>query len=557
MLKNKFFTSFTKKQYLLIGFIFFLNLLQAFFTGLHGDEAYYWYYSQHLAFGYFDHPPMVAILVFLGNLISHSQLGVRFFMIVISMLSVMIILHELGDKKEVWLSGLFIMSFPLLHSHIGGFLALPDVPLVFFTLLFFICYRKFLKNPNTGNAVLIGLVSATMVYSKYHAFLILGFTVLSNMKLLKDKRFWIAILVFLILLSPHILWQINNGFPPVKFHLYGRIKPFGFKYVFPNIGSQLAVLGPFTFFFILWAMFKFRINHSVFNRALIFNILGFYIFFFLFSFKNRIEAHWTVAITPLIMMITYPEIVGKPVIKKWFKRLATISFVLILMVRFCLATDFIPVGGKLKSLFYKKAANCDQMKKLSHGLPVAFFNAFGTPSLYSFYEEDSCLCLAFPDYRHCEFDLIQEQDGYNEDSLFAYMPPRFVKDPSHIIILPDGKKLGTKIIHNFQSLKNLNIYSETILNNDSLIRVSVKLENKSNGSILFEHSSNPLIAFMQNKEEIINFPLSDYTGFIEKGTTFSFKVDLPDSVVNKDFPLIIYARSVDGYRGEMGVIKLK
>ncbi|MBK5202918.1 MAG: hypothetical protein JJE45_04295 [Prolixibacteraceae bacterium] len=74
---------------------------------------------------------------------------------------------------------------------------------------------------------------------------------------------------------------------------------------------------------------------------------------------------------------------------------------------------------------------------------------------------------------------------------------------------------------------------------------------------MFEHPSDPIIAFMQNNKEILNFPLSYYAGRLEKGETFSFNVDLPDSMVNKDFPLIIYTRSVDGYRGEMGVVKLK
>ena len=31
------------------------------------EEAYYWNYSQHLDFGYLDHPPMVAWLIWLGS----------------------------------------------------------------------------------------------------------------------------------------------------------------------------------------------------------------------------------------------------------------------------------------------------------------------------------------------------------------------------------------------------------------------------------------------------------------------------------------------------------
>ena len=32
-------------------------------TGLTHDEAYYWLWSKNLAFGYFDLPPMVAVLI--------------------------------------------------------------------------------------------------------------------------------------------------------------------------------------------------------------------------------------------------------------------------------------------------------------------------------------------------------------------------------------------------------------------------------------------------------------------------------------------------------------
>ena len=42
-----------------------LALAQSASTELIADEAYYWVYSQFPAWGYFDHPPMIAFLV--GN----------------------------------------------------------------------------------------------------------------------------------------------------------------------------------------------------------------------------------------------------------------------------------------------------------------------------------------------------------------------------------------------------------------------------------------------------------------------------------------------------------
>ena len=40
-----------------------ITLIQAWGTELFDDEAYYWVYSKFLDWGYFDHPPMVALLI--------------------------------------------------------------------------------------------------------------------------------------------------------------------------------------------------------------------------------------------------------------------------------------------------------------------------------------------------------------------------------------------------------------------------------------------------------------------------------------------------------------
>jgi hypothetical protein len=57
---------------LLAGFIccwVLLNSLQALFTGIYPDEAYYWVYSLNLQWGYFDHPPVVALGIKIGELL--------------------------------------------------------------------------------------------------------------------------------------------------------------------------------------------------------------------------------------------------------------------------------------------------------------------------------------------------------------------------------------------------------------------------------------------------------------------------------------------------------
>ena len=47
-----------------------LRLAAAAWTPLTFDEAYYWMWSKHLAGGYYDHPPGVALVIRLGIMIA-------------------------------------------------------------------------------------------------------------------------------------------------------------------------------------------------------------------------------------------------------------------------------------------------------------------------------------------------------------------------------------------------------------------------------------------------------------------------------------------------------
>ena len=56
-----------------------LNAIQAYTLELQGDEAYYWLYSRYLDWGYFDHPPMVALFIRTGDSLLHTEFGLRLF----------------------------------------------------------------------------------------------------------------------------------------------------------------------------------------------------------------------------------------------------------------------------------------------------------------------------------------------------------------------------------------------------------------------------------------------------------------------------------------------
>src|SRR6266481_6973736 len=63
-----------------------LRLVGATWTPLTFDEAYYWMWSKHLAFGYYDHPPGVALVIRLGTMIAgDTELGVRLVSILLAL----------------------------------------------------------------------------------------------------------------------------------------------------------------------------------------------------------------------------------------------------------------------------------------------------------------------------------------------------------------------------------------------------------------------------------------------------------------------------------------
>src|SRR5713226_2578173 len=63
-----------------------LRLGAAAWTPLTFDEAYYWMWSKHLAFGYYDHPPGVAAVIRLGTTIGgDTNFGVRLVSILLAL----------------------------------------------------------------------------------------------------------------------------------------------------------------------------------------------------------------------------------------------------------------------------------------------------------------------------------------------------------------------------------------------------------------------------------------------------------------------------------------
>ena len=137
-------------------------IVQASLTELLDDEAYYWVFSQYLDWGYFDHPPMIALLIKMGYSIFPNELGVRLFPVILNVLS-LVIIEKLITKKNFKLFCCIALSIAALQ--LGCFVAVPDIPLIFFTALFFLCYNRFILIQSLLNTLLLGISVTLLLYS--------------------------------------------------------------------------------------------------------------------------------------------------------------------------------------------------------------------------------------------------------------------------------------------------------------------------------------------------------------------------------------------------------
>ena len=123
-----------------------MNFFQAIFTEIMTDETYYFLYGQNLAWGYFDHPPMVALMTWLSALICKGNLSVRFVTVFMQFFTLVIIWKLIDEKKPDTkkVALFFIISMSMVMFQAYGFVTTPDAPLLFFASLFLFVYRDFL-----------------------------------------------------------------------------------------------------------------------------------------------------------------------------------------------------------------------------------------------------------------------------------------------------------------------------------------------------------------------------------------------------------------------------
>jgi len=437
---------------------FVVNLIQAGKTGLFDDEAYYWMYSKFPAWGYFDHPPIIGLMIKAGYNLFANELGLRLFVVFISTASLYAI-DSLLEQRNDRLFYAIALSMGLLQ--IGGIIAVPDLPLLFFVALFFLAYKKFTTFPSIGNTILLGLIVALMFYSKYHGILIVFFTLLSNPKLFIRWQTYAAGLIALILFFPHLYWQYQHNYPSIQYHLFERNAiDYRSSFTIEFIIGQILLAGPLIGWLLLWAAGKHK-PASLTEKALRWCFFGIYGLFLLSTLKGQAEANWTVPAFVSLIVLSHQYLTANPKPAQWVYILFLPSFLLVLIVRVYMMIDIAPLPFIKKDEFHRTKEWANAIKDKAAERPVVFINSYQRASQYWFYTGDSSFSLNNIYYRRSNFNFWPLEAGLQGREVLAVSPDNwaFFSDT----VKNTRKLIGAAVVNPYFSFSQIAISGPKII----------------------------------------------------------------------------------------------
>lgn len=224
------------------------------------DEAYYWYWSKHLDWSYFDHPPMVAyVMAFFTWIGGNSEFFVRFGGWICAVLSLCFIFGTIkrlfpANKHLRW-ELLFLYQITLIFPA-GAIVQTPDTPMILFWSMAVYCGSRIITEGGSKWWYVWGIALGLGLLSKYTMILLVpcqfGFFFLS-----KRHRFWmfkkypyLALLLALLIFSPVLYWNWQHDWASFVFQLNQGLSPADEAFllkILKYVGGQAGIITPVLF----------------------------------------------------------------------------------------------------------------------------------------------------------------------------------------------------------------------------------------------------------------------------------------------------------------------
>jgi len=333
--------------------------------GLGVDESHYLLYSRHLAWGYFDHPPMVAFLAALTSLLGDSVFVVRLGPVICSVISLILLrylaLELYHDERIGFWSAILIHLMPYQHLLLVGLL--PDATLNIFWCATLLAVWRAMQTGKWSTWILTGLLFGGALLSKYHTVLLalclLGYIITSSQHRfwLKKKQPYVAVLIGLVVFMPNIFWNARHGWISYAYQLgHGSGDGLDAGRFLTAIGGQLGAWSPIIFGLLI-AVFIVIIRQpkiSEADRFAVWTSIPIFVFFCLAGLTSKILPHWTsvgwwtgsIVVTMVILQNISRQ---SPSSNRWRRWSAAAAATGLVMTALLYVVLFLPIVGPVYS----------------------------------------------------------------------------------------------------------------------------------------------------------------------------------------------------------------
>jgi len=304
-----------------------VRLALAAFIPLLPDETYYWDWSRHIAAGYFDHPPAVALLIRSGTAIfGQTALGVRFGAILagaLASIAVVVMAWRLSAEstRDVADAGgatsalddpgvraaLLMLVIP--GALVGFVLATPDAPLLAAIALTLASLERAIASPpksvtSLGWWCAAGVMLGVAFCSKFTSVLIPA-GVLVALLSRRDLRMrlaepgpYLATLLALAVLAPTLVWNSHNGWISFVFQLHHGFTQARGSIVSREAGlvaGQLGIVSPIIAVMAAFAVAR-GLRRMTDDRRFMFAVIATTVaaFFVVSAIRRPVEPNWPV-----------------------------------------------------------------------------------------------------------------------------------------------------------------------------------------------------------------------------------------------------------------------
>jgi hypothetical protein len=220
--------------------------------GYFRDELYYLACGRRLAWGYVDHPPLVAVMAWLSeHLFGSSVLGIRVIPLLLAVALVLVtaaIVRALGGgpfARALAVLGVAIAPHYLFVFH---YLSMNSAEIVLWTTAAWMLILAVESGRPSAWIALGGAIGLGLLNKHSMAFLAaalaLGLLLTSARRVLRTPWPWVAAAIATALFVPHLVWQARHGWPTLEFARNAQAYKLADLSALGFVGQQFLLMHP-------------------------------------------------------------------------------------------------------------------------------------------------------------------------------------------------------------------------------------------------------------------------------------------------------------------------